>query len=92
MPDNQVTAALEEIRKLDRTWARPRSPDDVPRLLAAIDAVLKLAEEATEVRDYSGYETHGRLVGWRLSPAAVHEAISSALLGSQTAQTGKPHA
>lgn len=61
----------------------------MPRLLKAVEAVLKLADDAEEVRDYSGPETHGRLVGWRLNPAQLREAISSALTGTQLGEDGK---
>lgn len=54
---------------------------DVSRLLVAVEAALKAVDEAEEVRDYSGPETHGRLVGWDLDPAKLREAISSALTG-----------
>lgn len=55
---------------------------------AAIDAVLKQADSAREVRDCSGYETGGRLVGWNLSPARVREAIRRELLGKDAADGG----
>lgn len=47
----------------------------------ALKAVLKLAADTREVRDYSGYETDGRLAGWDLSPAKLREAITTALSG-----------
>lgn len=93
MPDEmmaRVTAELEWLRSVGGAARVSPESFDMDGLLArfgravdALDEVLKLADEAKEVRDYSGYETHGRLVGWNLRPAAIHEAISRALLGEE---------
>ena len=89
---DDLTATLDQIRERARVagedqqdgvalWigALGASQEDVPLLLKAIEAVLKLADEAQGVRDYSGYETNGRLVGWNLNPAKVREAITAEL-------------
>ena len=50
----------------------------------AVAAVLGLADSAEEVRDHSGYETSGRLVGWRgCGPHDIREAITRELLGEE---------
>lgn len=60
--------------------AQDRLAERTPPLLTALEAVLAQVDQAKEVRDYSGYETGGRLVGWNLNPAKLREAISAALM------------
>ena len=87
MTDN-LAAALDEIRKRHAVIALPcgdvaivigrfkHSTDDVPRLLAALDEVLKLHHPAIgqpEWCEESGFS-------W---PCSTHEAISRALLGEE---------
>jgi len=56
-----------------------KSAADVPRLLAAVDAALKLADEAEPVeRDYGGEP-----IWWSLSPAELRAAITAALTGEE---------
>jgi hypothetical protein len=76
----ELTAALDEIR--DRHAARIKNapglgayPADAERLLAAAEAVLKLADSAR------GVHWGGRYLGWDLDPAKVREAITRALDG-----------
>lgn len=70
------------VTELD-AWFLTTAKTAMPRLLAALEVVLKLAGEAEEVRDYSGYETHGRLVGWRLNPEAVRATVLANLTGEE---------
>lgn len=73
---DHLSAALDEIRQ---RWEVFGEADAVPRLLAALEAVLELADEAVPVdRDYGGEP-----IWWNLTPAGLREAISRALLGKE---------
>jgi len=89
MPDDQLATALDEAQRIAAAFladVRMQADDHhlVPAamvypLLGAVEAVLKLAADAREVRDYSGPTLAGRLVGWDLDPARVREAITREL-------------
>jgi len=75
MPDDgKLTAALDEIRKRWASIDGPfrerwlRAQQDVPRLLAALDEVLKLADKG----------------GTGVPPVRIRKAISRALLGEES--------
>lgn len=74
MPDD-LTAELDRISAELRTSGA--SDEDARRLLAAVEAVLKLADEAEPVaRDYGGEP-----IWWSLTPAEIREAITRELSG-----------
>lgn len=60
--------------------ARESAPD-VPRLLAAVEAALRLADRAKPVTWWNG--THSARA-WTLDPDELREAITRALLGEET--------
>lgn len=67
---------LTEVLEARRTLVR----EDVPRLLGALDAVLKLADDATPVeRDYGGEP-----IWWNLTPEEIRKAITSKLTGEES--------
>ena len=68
-----------EVRNWDDAVFMSAARTAMPRLVAAVGAVLELAGDAKGVRDYSGPETYGRQVGWTLDPAKVREAITTSL-------------
>jgi hypothetical protein len=88
-----LTGALEKIRERYRTsfttlpgfttspgtpWAHVNSADDVPLLVAAVEAVLKLADDA----GLMSIDAAGAACAWDLDPAEVREAITAALTPS----------
>lgn len=89
MADNDPTAALEEIREryeyLGPLYQNPHFMldavvQDVPRLLAAVEAVLELAEPPDP--DKLEYDLDGP-IGFEISKAKVREAISRELTGKE---------
>lgn len=78
----RVASTLTEIR--ERYAARP---GDVERLLAAVDAALKLTEPGSEVhRDLDGNEEGGVVRVVRCD--VLREAITAALTGTQPSEDG----
>lgn len=97
MPDADLSATLAGIRENDErvialcdmapAVVRQLAEHDVPLLLAALEAVLKLADEAgPTVTDWPD-ERH--IYGWTLDPAKVREAITAELTGTGRAQPGE---
>ena len=96
-PDADPSATLEEIKarafsaqcapSITRDWARGKSADDVPRLVAALEAVLKLTDSATVLLSACGVS--GRCscgehpVAWDLDPAKIRAAITNELNGER---------
>ena len=62
-----------------------RSARDVPRLLAAVEAVLKLAAAAKPVTWWNGTRS---AAAWTLDPEEVGAAITRALLGEEKEDGG----
>lgn len=97
MADDQATAKLERIRAELRTFGA--SDDDAGRLLAALDAVLKLADGFNaSAADLDDMATRASLRGadpmrvtmleakaaaYRTCAAKVREAITRALTGKE---------
>ena len=99
MADDPLDAALKKIR--DRAAIAYTSPArlaefgaDIPRLLAAVDEVLRLLAEAAPAASAPpadctfscasgpcGCSGTWRTLTWDLSPAAVRDAILAALTG-----------
>jgi hypothetical protein len=106
--DDPLSAALEEIRERSARPLGPsamalpisspairsllESAADVPRLLAALDTVLKLADEAGSVLSFPPADCtnacgdgpcncsgESRPAGWDLDPEAVREVITREL-------------
>jgi hypothetical protein len=88
---SEVAAKISVSWKAQIQRARA-SASDVPLLLAAVEAVLKLADEAipalgltpadcTDACDSGACDCSGtaRVVAWNLDPAKVREAITAAL-------------
>ena len=95
MTDDTLTAALDEIRERRALIDDPdvafavaakrmaATMRDFPRLLAALDEVLKLTEQSDEVhRDLDGNPEHGLVRIIRCD--VIREAISRALLGEES--------
>ena len=91
-PADPVAAALAAIRERAKQaqWssaAPPWSPHallaaDAPRLLAAVEAVLALADESHLM--LANHETgQGEPVAWDLDPEALRAAISRELLSEE---------
>jgi hypothetical protein len=60
-------------------WDNQDWPCDTARLAAALEAVLKLADEAEPVdRDYGGEP-----IWWSLKPAEIREAVTRELTGEE---------
>lgn len=75
---DRVTARLAEMN--ERTALRQQSEETIARLLDAVRRVLALADGAYVM--LASHETgHAEPVAWDLDPAAVREAILSALPG-----------
>ena len=97
MTDDRVAAYLADVRRRDEAWHLPFSPPrccemsqaDVPALLAAVEAALKLADElqAEEFPDdelmavTQGAAVAGAVEARRADGRFIREAVSAALLG-----------
>jgi hypothetical protein len=87
LADAAIEAAgtdVPEVAARPAILARLASSFDVPPLLAALEAVLKLADNARSVREEYEVDTDSfRDTAWNLDPAKVCEAITDALTGKE---------
>lgn len=92
--DDPLTAALAEIRTdlNDRSvYPRRVMESHAPRLLAAIEAVLKRASELEKLRTVppSADEDEAAARGIRWAAAQIREAITAALTGTQLGERAR---
>jgi hypothetical protein len=84
--DDLVSSALAPIRErmMEADFLSPAlcaviGMQDAPLLLSAVEAVLKLADDAVPVdRDYGGEP-----IWWDLTPDGIRAAVLSALTGKE---------
>ena len=86
---DDLTSELDRIAERDQAVFRKRgyiggllainaAKDDTPRLLAALRAVLELAEDAALM----SIDASGAACAWDLDPAKVREAITREITGT----------
>ena len=85
MPDaDRLASTLAGIRDDNIDSYADGSTSDIPRLLKALEAVLKLADGARSLDDEYVVDTDSyRPVSWNLNPASVREAITAELNGKE---------
>jgi hypothetical protein len=85
--DDRMSAALAEIRErgyengahgAQAARLSDAAAIDVPRLLAAVEAVLKLADDAQEYDTFGSGDMH-----WDITPDGIREVVRSALTGEE---------
>jgi hypothetical protein len=94
----RVAATLAEIRERYRTsfttlpgfttspgtpWAHVNSADDVPLLVAAVEAALKLADNAKAQYLFNSETGQKEPFAWDISPEALRAAITATLAGEE---------
>lgn len=82
--ERAVLACDPEVTNLVRNYRAVESARDVPRLLAAVDAVLKLAEGGRYMT--TGLDSAGNPVrAWVVDAGMIREAVARALAGEEKA-------